>query len=651
MRACCVRAVIGACFFIVPSLSAGLVGAQTADTDAAVDLEQIIVSGGLRPIEASAYGRAVTVITAEEIEQRQIRYVADALRAAPGVAVSRTGAVGGLTQVRLRGAEGNHTLVLIDGVNVASSNLDEFDFGGLLASDIERIEILRGPQSSLYGANALGGVISITTKSGADGDNIGGEVEVGADGSYLTSAFLRRGGDIGDVSVSVARQFTGGFDVADEPGGQDDEDENLTLNAKGRLFVTDAATIGGSLRYTDRLSDFDSLNFIATTRDGYVTEGDNQAETRELFGSLNATFDSFGGRLEHGPTYDYTLGDRESLTDRVATSDVTGERHVLKYQGTIALDSPQLATAAHSLTLLGSWEQENFDDNLNRNPTQTREVFSAVGEYRGSLFQALDYQIGVRHDVNDPFEDATTYSAAASYSVAATGSRLHGSVGTGVVKPSFFEMFGVIAPTMFFPAGYQGNPGLKPESSFGWDIGVEQSFLEDRLVVDVTYFNQDLKDEITYDDMSTPNTFINQSGSSTRNGVEVSATFEPTDRLTFDAAYTYLDAKNPDGSIEVRRPRHEARFGAGFGFNEGASNIRVDARYVADNFNVDRVTFPSPTIKLENYLLVDLAASHQLTDNFQLFGRVNNVFDADYEEVFGYATDGVNGAIGLRVQY
>ena len=185
---------------------------------------------------------------------------------------------------------------------------------------------------------------------------------------------------------------------------------------------------------------------------------------------------------------------------------------------------------------------------------RTRGLFGLAAEYRGVFFERLDLQLGVRHDVNDSFADATTWSAGASYRIASTGTRLHASAGTGVQNPTLFEQFG------FIPGQWAGNPDLEPEESFGWDAGVEQRLWDDRLVVDATYFRQDLTNEIgtTYlPPAFAVGTPVNQPGVSKRQGVEIASTLYVSEGVTVGLTYTWLDAQDPDGQVEVRRPEHE----------------------------------------------------------------------------------------------
>ncbi|MEM8681504.1 MAG: TonB-dependent receptor plug domain-containing protein, partial [Planctomycetota bacterium] len=313
--------------------------------------EEVVISGGFTPVQASEYGRAFSVVTSEQIEQRQIREVSEVLRALPGVSVNRSGGPGGFTQVRIRGSEGNHVLVLIDGVEVSAPQAGEYDFAGLLASDIERVEVLRGPQSALYGSNATAGVISITTKGGERGTfSAGGSFEAGSSGSYQPSAFIRGGGEEFDFSFSATGRHDGGFDVSNDPGGKDDEDDNFTLNSKANIDLTEYLTLGGTFRFTDRESDFDQFNFGAATRDGLVTDANNFVQQREIFGSVNASLDSFGGHVLQGVTLGYTDVATTNFTNALRSSDVESDRLRAAYQATIALDAETLAEANHQLT-------------------------------------------------------------------------------------------------------------------------------------------------------------------------------------------------------------------------------------------------------------------------------------------------------------
>lgn len=636
---------------VLAALPLSLQAQETAD---AVELAPVVISGGLTPIAAERYGRANSVITAEELEDRQITYAVDALRALPGVAVSRTGGFGGTTQVRLRGAESNHTLVLIDGVEVSAPETGEYDFGGLLAADIARIEVLRGPQSALYGSNAVGGVISITTKGASrPGLRWSGEAEAGTDGTGAVQGAVRGMGEMGSFSLSLARRETEGFDISGTPGGEEDGDRNLTFNARGEIFVNDWLTLGGTARVVDRHSDTDGFFFAAPDTASLVFDDASALDRQEAFGALFAIAEQ--GRFRHEARVSYLNADDATTLNGADVTDTTSTRLQMSAQSTIGLDAGSLEAADHTLTAKADYARETFVNNdpaLVFDPSQldqqSRALFGLAAEYRGTFLDALDVQLGARHDFNDDFDDATTWSAGVSWRVAGTGTRLHGSAGTGVQNPTMFEQFG------FTPGQWQGNPGLEPEESFGWDVGIEQRFWSDRAMIDVTYFRQDLTNEIgTVYDAAFVGTPVNLAGTSERQGIEVASTLQATDRVTLGLTYTWLDAEDPTGAVEVRRPEHELGANVTFAFLDGRARVTVDGRYVSGNRDLDfRAPYvPNAQVKLGDYMVLNVAASYAVSDTVEVIGRVSNALDADYEELDGYQTQGVAAYAGLRVRF
>lgn len=619
-----------------------------------VQLDPIIISGGLTPVPAQQFGRAVSVVTAEELERSQTQYLADALRALPGVSVSRTMGVGGLTQVRLRGAEGNHTVVLIDGVEASAPENGEFDFGGLLTADIARIEVLRGPQSAIYGSNAIGGVISITTKvAEVEGPSYLASAEVGTDGTVGGLLAARLLTERLNLSLSVAARDVGGYDISDTPGGEDDGDNNVTVNARGTFDVTDALTVGGSLRYVDRTADYDNFVFGASTSAELVVDADMQHLRTEFFGSAFAILEAFGGRMSNELRLNYSDMDDKNRTDGADISDTTSGRTALRYLGTVALDAATIDAASQTVSFGVERIEEDFSNNnssLVSDPTQmdtqSRDLTSVIGQYRGVFFDDLSLQANVRHDNNEGFDDVTTWSLAASYILPNDTTRLHASYGTGSQNPTLFDQFGAI------PGQWVGNPDLKPESSQGWDVGVEQVFLGGRAVIDVTYFQDRLEDEISaaFDPVTFESTPFNEDGTSERQGVEVAGTWQATDALNLGLNYTWLDAQDPDGQQEVRRPGQEFALNVDYALPNDRTTLNLQVRRVIDNVDFDftSATFGVGRVELDDYTLVNVAAEHLLTDTVALTGRIENLLDADYQELDGYATPGVTAFIGLR---
>ena len=638
---------------IAAILSSSLSNAQSVDDSRATALPELLVTAGLTPVEQEKTGRAFTVITGEQLEQNQTRYVADALRQVPGFHVNRTGSFGGLTQLRVRGAEGNHVLVLVDGVEVSSVGQGEFDFGGMQVTDIDRIEILRGPQSAFWGSNATAGVVNIITKRGPrDGWEVDSLSEAGTDGTFLGGVSARGGRDNFDAAFSFNYRRTDGFNISDF-GDEEDGADGITVTGRVNIDVTENLVIDFAGRIVDRTDESDAQDFAfpATPTQGLVLDTDDKREVQEFSGALGATWTSLDGAWTHAARLSGNSDETKRFTDGQASSGNKGDRLKGTLRSTYAFETPELAKALHSITAGYEWEREQFRQlepvgDPSQLDTQERTSNSFVAEYRGEFADQFYVNAAVRHDFNDAFQDSTTYSLAGAWAIPNMDTRLHASVGTGVTNPSFFEQFG------FVPARFAGNPDLVAEESFGWDIGIEQRFFDGDLIVDVTYFNQDLTNEIATDFSGALPTPINQTGESERQGVEISATALLGYGFSATATYTYTDATDPDGRIEVRRPKHAASLNAAYTFFDDRARIFGEMIY---NGKMDDLEFinatPETRVELEDYVLVNVGGSFKFNDNFQAYGRIENLLDKDYEEVFGFNTQGRTAFVGLKATF
>jgi len=600
-------------------------------------LDPIIVGGGLAPIEAAVYGRAVSVITAQEMEERGIVTVQQALRSVPGVAVNSSG--GSYTQVRIRGAESNHTLILIDGVEAAGGD-GEYILAGLETANIERIEVLRGPQSVYYGSNASAGVINIVTRKGTEGTHYGATLEYGA--GWNASGFVSWRDARGALSLGLGRHDDEGWDTSGNDGEKDGIDRR-TLQLAGDYEVAEGLTLGFTFRRAEEHSESDSENYMATGPGDYLVDdpapySDRDEQTAQVW----AAYETPDGRLATRLSWERT----EDATGYNGFTPTETESEALKARLTYGIDGA-IGTGDHLLILMAERETDASDEN----PAYNRETLSGAVEYRATLMDRLDLQLGLRYDDNSSFEDAVTWNAAASYRFD-NGIRLHASAGTGVVNPTYFELFAnVTYGTPPFTYTYLGNPGLTPETNRSFDIGVELPFAEGRGLLDVTYFNETLTDEIMAVQTSPGNySYVNQSGDSDRQGVEVSGTFQASDAVALRANYTYLRATNPDGSVELRRPRHELGLGATVTGLQGRGTLDVDARYVAGNYDT-QYWGAYAVAELPSYITVDVAGRYRVTDNLTLTARVENLFDEQYSDTWGYASRGRTAYVGVSSEW
>lgn len=633
-------------------LNSGANAQETSENDETILLDQILVTAGLTPGEKDKSGRAYTVITGKQLEQDNVRYVADALRRVPGFAVSRTGSYGGLTQIRVRGAEGNHLLVMIDGIEVSETSNGEYDFGGLIVDDIERIEVLRGPQSAFWGSNATAGVVNIITKSGIrNGFSVAARTEAGSDGTALAALLMRGGGEAYDIALSAALRNTGGFNISDY-GSEEDGDRNGTVNGKLNIDLTSDLKLESTLRYVNRRSDTDEQDFTyGGPTYGQVIDTDDETATEELFGSVGLTHSALDGALTQKARLTGSDTYREYTAGGAVTSSNEGNRYNASYQATYALETWDFLQARHSVTGGYEWEHETFHPS-HLDQTFSRDAHSLVAEYRGEFLDQVFLNAAVRHDFNDRFEDATTYSVAGAWRIPDTGTRLHTSVGLGITNPTFYEQFG------YTPSSFVGNPDLVPEESIGWDIGIEQSFFDKRFVVDVTYFNQNLTNEIVtvYPSPTYIATPVNRDGESLRQGIEVAATLALFEHFTAQASYTYTDATEQTTAggerlEEVRRPKHAGSLNLAYTFLDDRARLFGEAIFNGTMEDFNYTTVPSSRVKLDSYTLINAGANYKINDHFEVYARFDNILDADYEEVYGYNTQGRTAYVGLKGRF
>ena len=609
-------------------------------------LPETVVSANLVALPAKEVGSTVTVISGEELERRQIRIVSDALRDVPGVSVSRTGPAGQFTQVRIRGNEGNHTKVFIDGVEANDPSGDaEFNFAHLLAADVERIEVVRGPQSALYGSDAIGGVINVITKRGKRGLAASGYLEAGSFGTNSGNLALSGGGNNYRFAASGSFLNTQGVNIS-RFGSETDDYHNKTLNLSGSVDATDNLALSVNGTYIDNQVQSDPQDFtFGGPFEGLFVDGDQQRNGDQFYGRAQGKLQTFGGQWEHILGVNYTNTDFKNSVDENFASANSGSQSRLDYQTNAYFSDPDTAMD-HTLTLFAEYNYETFNNEVAAFPTanqkQSNGSTGVAGEYLLALKQQYFLTGSLRYDNNDQFKNATTYRMTMAYLHPQTSTRVHTSFGNGVKNPGFFDLYG------FFPGTFVGNPNLNPESSIGGDFGVEQKFFQERLVMDVTYFRSVLTDEIVPDPTFT--TVINQTGESTRQGVEVSATAAITENLNLAAAYTYTRAKDPDGRDEVRRPSNVASLVLNYLLPSRKGNVNLNIQYngpMADNeFNFST---PNDRVNLPSFTLVTLSGAYNVDKSVQLFARIENLLNQSYEEVWSAQSPGIGFFTGLRL--
>ena len=618
--------------------------ALASDPVEKVPVEKIIVTGNrIGAVPEDKLGTAVTVISKQQLDERQTRYVSDVLRDAPGVAVNRTGGAGGSTQIRMRGSEGNHTLVLLDGAEISDPFQGEFDFSGLLATDIEHIEILRGSQSALYGSDAIGGVVNIIPRRGKGELAFEALAEAGSFATWMTGGNASYGDDTFDVFASTSHHVTGGTNNA-RFGNEDDGASDTSFFVNAGLRPATNIELRGFLRYVETDADGDPQDFdFFSPKQGFVIDGNETSDTKQLYGNIQAQIVGWNDAWHTKLSYAFADTERHNFSGGFASFFTAGDRNKVSLVSALDLKT---GAASHRLTGAIDWKRETYQ-NLALgapSPINDKRELETTGFVANYDLEMADFNAGaaVRHDQNENFQDASTYRLQASYRIDAT--RLRATAGSGVKNPTNFELFG------FDPGSFVGNPNLKPEKSVGWDVGIDQRFWNNTAKLTLTYFQATLEDEIFTAFLpgfiSTPK---NRTSQSERQGIELTLDAAVED-WSLNAAYTYLNAQEA-GQQEVRRPPHIASLNLTYRFLERGS-ATLSLRYNGEQQDNEFIfATPQDFVTLEAFTLVNLNASYRVTETLEIFGRVENLLDEKYEEVFSFASPGIAAYAGVKGKF
>lgn len=619
-------------------VNAGAANAQT------IPLPEIVNYAGQSPQEGSRVGSAYTVITGEKLREQGIPTVADALRSVPGLAVSASGGRGTLTTVSIRGSDARNVLVMIDGIEVNQLGFPGYDFADLLTDDIERIEVIRGPQSGIYGANAHAGVIAIVTRSGrglakpaADA-----KIEAGSRGTVAGSANVRGAAGPFYGSFTASGYTTRGYNIS-RFGSEPDGSSAVVLSGKGGVDIG-PLNIEGVFRHTDRFAQTDpqDFNFPPGPFYGFIVDGDAATKYRATAGRIGGTLTLFDGNFVQSVNAKVFDEHTRGLENGVVVFGADGTRTNVDSKTTIKANSDLIGGESHTFTFLAENRREEYQQ-LFDTQRYIKERNSIAGEHVLDLPTNTTFSTAIRKDWNSAFQDIVSWRYAVSQRIPQTGTRLHASTGKGVTDPDVFQLFG----SMFnLP-----NPSLTPEQSIGWDAGVEQAFFERKVVTDVTYFESNFtnKIELTF----APGGFIyrNGVGVAPRRGVEWTTTILPFDWLSITGTYTYTEARTSAGDPEVRRPPHSGSLEATARFLENKAKASVGV--VFNGVRKDFFFTPAGTtlIDLPGATVVRAMLSYDVTPWATVYVRGENIFDARYEEIFSYRAPPAAAYAGLRVRF
>jgi len=619
-------------------IAAAATAASPPPDTAAEDERRIVVTASREPVEARDSVVPIQTIRAEEIRPGPyLPVAADALRGTPGVAVSVSGPKGSQTQIRIRGAEANHTLLFVDGIRFndpAAGNEARFE---LLTSDgLSRIDVLRGPQSALWGSEAIGGVVAAYSVHARARPSLETLAEYGSLDSVRLSALASTTTGKVELSARAGWLKSEGFDSFDGSGDRDGFD-TFSASVTALYFPSAGFKLGAVGHWVAGESEFDGLDPLTFRR------ADTLDSTRNRIGAFRTWAEAQGGGWTGRIEASFLASDNRNLLAGAPLNRTAGRR--LTIGGQLSRE-----TGGHIVTLAAEHQGEDFraQDQVFFGATdqnRSRDLDAAVVEWRADWLAWLTTDVALRHDRFSAFGDATTIRAGATLRPV-RHITLIGGYGDGIAQPSFYDLYG------FFPGSFAGNPALRPERSGEWQAGIRW---EGRISFALSGFTARLKDEIV--DVFDPATFLsttaNASGTSRRRGIEAEAELKLPHSGRLSVYYSWLDSEEQQvaGGLavrEVRRPRHSATI-SGYG-KVGRFDWAAKIVWVGSRRDVDFDSFPARSVILDDYLLASASLNWRISRTVEAYVRAENAFDSEYQDVVGYRTPGRTVHAGLRIR-
>ena len=605
------------------------------------DTSQIVVTASRVPEPVTAAPATVAILDETLIERLGEPLVPELLRLVPSTSVSVSGPPGSITEVRIRGAEANHTLLFIDGIRAndpATGDQPRFD---LLNTDMaSRIEVVRGPQSALWGSDAIGGVVAVNgTEDGREGYAAGAEAgSFGFERAFASLALAPRNAWL---AAAVGWQRATGIDSFDGHGDKDGY-RNLSGRLDGTYQVLPDVKLGASGFALSGRSDFDGFDPLTFVHADTLDNSRNRMGAGRLWIDAGDQSSPWSGQVS-GSLLGST--NRNYLADAFLNR-TSGTRRTLAAQGEHRFTTGPIA---HTVIAAAESERETFaaSDTFYGGATdqqRNRTHNSVALEWRAKT-HAVTGDLAVRRDMFNRFRDTMSVRASLLANLG-SGFAVTGAYAEGIAQPTFFDLYG------FYPGSFAGNASLKPESSRGFEVSGR--YRHGRIQASLTGYRQRLHDEIvdTYDPITFVSSTANGVGSSRRSGLEAELEWHASRAFRLRANYALLSATQPDsitsGQVkEVRRPKHSGSItmdGVSGPFSYGMS-----IAYTGSRSDTDFDTFPARPVTLHAYWLANARVAYRVSKAVELFVRTNNTFDAHYQDAFGYLTEGRSVYAGIRL--
>jgi vitamin B12 transporter len=602
--------------------------------------DTVVVSATRLPTPESQIASSVTVISAQDIAALQTPTLPDVLKLVPGLNVVQTGGAGGQTSLFMRGTNSNHVKVFVDGIDVSDpSNANaSFDPSQFLTADIAKIEVLRGPQSGLYGSDAIGGVINIVTKSGNGPLQLTASVEGGSFDTFNQALGISGSTGRFHYTANVEHFHSGETPVtpldlltAGTPR-IDDYYDNLSLSTKLGFDLADNLDVGVVARYTDAHFRFTGDNFNDFPQPPFPDATQSTTETTQYYSRLFVHNVAFDGLLDQTVGIAYSNIKSTGFSPDNGPSENAGNRIKADWQGAI-----RLADQEH--LILGAEHQK---DAISQPISADINISSGYAELQSRFGESFFDTVAIRYDDNDHFGSKVTYRVAPVYTLKQSGTKIKASVGSGFKAPTLEDLF------QSFPPFFFSNPTLRPETSTGYDFGVEQSLFEDTLQFGATYFRNVFKNLIS---SSADFTTLVNVGRAHSDGMEGFIAYRPFTAYSVRLDYTFTEAFDDNANTELlRRPKHKATLRNTWHATEQLSldgTILYTGSWVDGNRDFTNLE----PLHAPGFTTVNIAANFDVNKNMAVYARINNLFDRRYEDPIGFLQPHIGAFAGVKVKF
>ena len=624
-------------------LSGLFISAQAQQNDLQ-NIETIRIIGTHSPLAVGQIAGSVTIIDEARISASGAIGVSDLLRTVAGVNIGQTGTTGSLQEVRFRGSESNHVMVLVDGVAINDVGQGGItDFSHLLLANISRIEILRGPQSAIWGSNAIAGIISITTKQ-AESRELTASAQLGVGNNSTQSANIHIAQQLNDLSykINASTYKTKGENIS-RIGNEDDGYRNNDLSSALNYRLNQNNRIDVNARFMEYTNDADSYDFTT----GLVGDGNAIAEGKHISAGLNWYFAPHRNPQEDRiysqlVSLQYSKQETNNFSNNAFDRTSSGEKLRMLWSNRFEFTTSKWLNIGLESTN-EEFTQRGPNAASGVNQQQSNDTWSIVSDGLYALNNELSLSASYRYDNNDIFDNAGSYRIGVTYTIS-NDWRIFASQGRAIKNPTFVERFG------FFPNTFTGNPDLIPEQQTSIEMGIEGAF--DNVTVQVNWFNATLNDEIlgfVFVPETGGFTAQNSAQESTREGIELSLNGQ-VNNVSWQAQYSYLDAAQ-ENAAELRRSKHTGSISATYTYS-AQHQYYVQADYTGTK--LDQFFPPAQAaqlVSLKSYWLVSANYQYTYSQNISLNVRLSNSFNEQYEDVFGYNTNGREALLGLRYTF